>query len=87
MLRLLLEEIFSFLQSVQTGCGAHPRVFFNANCALSLRIKRPGSEVGHSPPASAEGKNDCSYTSIPFYDFKTCKGTTLLLPSHKNSLL
>jgi hypothetical protein len=29
------------------------------------RLKRPGSEVCHSSPSSAEIKNECSYTSIP----------------------
>jgi hypothetical protein len=33
--------------------------------ALSLRIKRPGSEADHSPPYSAQVKNGWSYASIP----------------------
>jgi hypothetical protein len=33
--------------------------------ALSLGVKRPGREVDHSPPSSAEVKNACSYTSTP----------------------
>jgi len=36
---------------------------------LSLGIKRPGREVGHSPPSSAEVKNAWSYTSTPTYVF------------------
>jgi hypothetical protein len=31
--------------------------------ALSLGVKRPGRETGHSPPSSAEVKNAWSYTS------------------------
>jgi hypothetical protein len=33
--------------------------------ALSLGVKRPGSEADHSPPSSAEVKNVWSYTSTP----------------------
>jgi hypothetical protein len=33
--------------------------------ALSLGVKRPGREVDHSPPSSAEVKNAWSYTSTP----------------------
>jgi hypothetical protein len=29
------------------------------------RVKRPCREVNHSPPTSAEFKNECSYTSTP----------------------
>jgi hypothetical protein len=36
---------------------------------LSLRIKRPGRETDHSPPSSAEVKNEWSYTSTPQYVF------------------
>jgi len=31
----------------------------------SLGIKRPGCEADHSPPCTAEVKNECSYTSTP----------------------
>jgi hypothetical protein len=33
--------------------------------ALSLAVKRPGREADHSPPSSAEVKNEWSYTSTP----------------------
>jgi hypothetical protein len=33
--------------------------------ALSLLVKRPVRETGHSPPSSAEVKNAWSYTSTP----------------------
>jgi hypothetical protein len=35
--------------------------------AISLGVKRPGSEADHSPPPSAEVKNAWSYTSTPQY--------------------
>jgi hypothetical protein len=35
---------------------------------LSLEVKRPGSEADHSPPSSAEAKNERSNTStFPYY--------------------
>jgi hypothetical protein len=37
--------------------------------ALSLGVKRPEREAGHSPPSSAEVKNVWSYTSTPQYTF------------------
>jgi hypothetical protein len=33
--------------------------------ALSPQVKRPGREVDHSPPSSAEVKNAWGYTSTP----------------------
>jgi hypothetical protein len=33
--------------------------------ALSLGVKRPEREVDHSPPSSAEVKNEWTYTSAP----------------------
>jgi hypothetical protein len=38
--------------------------------ALSPRVKRPGREADHSPPASAEAKKMWIYTSTPLYAFK-----------------
>jgi len=32
---------------------------------LSLNVKQPGCEANHSPPSSAEVKNDWSYASNP----------------------
>jgi hypothetical protein len=37
--------------------------------AVSLGVKRPGREAGHSPPYTAEVKNAWSYTSSPQYAF------------------
>jgi hypothetical protein len=35
--------------------------------ALFLGVKRPGREVDHSPPCSAEVKNAWSYTFTPIH--------------------
>ena len=32
---------------------------------LSLRVKRPGSDVGHLPPCFSDVKNEWSFASIP----------------------
>jgi hypothetical protein len=46
---------FSFLHSVQAGCGAHcPKGTWGA---LSPGVKRPVHEADHSPSSSAEIKN------------------------------
>jgi hypothetical protein len=37
--------------------------------ALSLGVKRPGHEAGHSPPSSPRSKNEWSYTSTPQHAF------------------
>jgi hypothetical protein len=37
--------------------------------ALSLGVKLPGREANHSPPSSAEVKNEWSYTSASLYAF------------------
>jgi len=47
----------------ETHSGAHPSSYPMGTGAFSLRIKRPGREVDHSPPPSAEVKNAWSYTS------------------------
>jgi hypothetical protein len=42
--------------------------------------KRPGRETDHPPPCRAEVKNEWSYTHVPPWVFKVCKGTTLPWP-------
>jgi hypothetical protein len=45
---------FSFSLFVQTGCGAHP-----ASCTMGTGGRaRPGRDVDHSPPSSAEVVNE-----------------------------
>jgi hypothetical protein len=38
--------------------------------ALSLGVKQPGHEAGHSPPSSAKVKNAWRYISTPQYAFR-----------------
>jgi hypothetical protein len=45
---------FSLHHSVQNGFGAHPASYPMGTRDLSLGVKRPGREVDHSPPSSAE---------------------------------
>jgi hypothetical protein len=47
---------FSLHHRFQTGSGAHSASYPMGTGALSLGVKRPGSEADHSPPPSAEGK-------------------------------
>jgi hypothetical protein len=50
-------ERFSFLQIAQSVSGDPHSVLFNGYWESFLGIKRPGREVYHSPPSSAEVKN------------------------------
>jgi hypothetical protein len=56
---------FSLLQNVQTDSEAHPITHSMGIGVLPRGIKRPRREVDHSPPSSAEVKNEWSYTSTP----------------------
>jgi hypothetical protein len=47
---------FSLRHRVQTDSGAHPTSCLVVNGALSLGVKRPGSEADHSSPFNAEVK-------------------------------
>jgi hypothetical protein len=47
---------FSLHHRVQTGSVSHPASYPMGTEALSLGVKRPGREAGHSPPYSAEVK-------------------------------
>jgi hypothetical protein len=49
---------FSLLHSIQTSSAAQPASYATVHRALSLEVKRAGCEDDHSPPASAEVKND-----------------------------
>ena len=51
-------------------------MFTNISCHLFIRyrgsflgLKRPGHEVNHSPPASANVKNEKTDTTTPHYAF------------------
>jgi hypothetical protein len=58
-------ENFSLHHRVQRGSGAHPASYPMGTGTLSLGVKRPRREADHSPPSSAEVKNEWSYTSTP----------------------
>jgi hypothetical protein len=47
---------FSLHHRVQNGSGAHPASYLTGTRALSLGVKRPGSEADHSLPSSVEVK-------------------------------
>ena len=47
--------------------------------AMPSRVKRPGRQFDHSPPSSAEVKNEWSHTSTSTRAFVMCGGITLLL--------
>jgi hypothetical protein len=51
--------------SLQTGSEVHPTSIQWVPGALSPGVKRPGREVDHSPPASAEVKKMWIYTATP----------------------
>ena len=67
----------TFLQNVQTGCGAHTAYCSVGTDVLSSGVKRPGHEAYHFPSYSAEIKNEWSYTPIPLYAFTVRRATTL----------
>jgi hypothetical protein len=54
---------------VQTGSGAHPASYTMGTGGSFPGIKRPGREVDHSTPTSAEVKKMWIYTSTPPYVF------------------
>jgi hypothetical protein len=53
----------SHLQNDQTYPGACPVSHSVGVGAVSRGVKRPGREVEHTPPSSADVKNKWSYTS------------------------
>jgi len=66
------------LQSVQTGCEAHPASYIQwANGVLSLEVTWLGRKNNPVMPSSAEFKKECSYTSAPPYAFMACTRTCL----------
>jgi hypothetical protein len=57
------------LHVVQTGSGVHPTSYPMGTVGSSPGVKRPGSEVDHSLPTSAEVKKMWIYASTPPYTF------------------
>jgi hypothetical protein len=56
-------RVKNFFHSVQTGF----EVLSNGYRGLFPRVKQPGRETDHSPPASADVKKTWVYTSTPPY--------------------
>jgi hypothetical protein len=50
--------IFLLPQIIQTGCGAHPAFCSVGTGVISPTVKRLERDVDHSPPSSAEVKNE-----------------------------
>ena len=76
----------SLIQNVQTGSGDHPTYSMGTGRSF-LEVKRPGREVGRSPPSSAEVKNKWSYTySSLVCPHGVCKDDITLLPLFISSL-
>ena len=60
------ESWFDFLlQNVRTPSEAQPAPIQWLPAAAFPGLERPGCKAGHSPPSSAEVKNEWSYTSAP----------------------
>ena len=51
-------RVFSLLQNVRTDSGAQPASYFVETWGSFLEVKRPKRHVDHSPPPSAEVKNE-----------------------------
>jgi hypothetical protein len=62
-------EEFSLLQIFQTGSEVHPPSYSLSTGNSFPGVKRPGREVDHSPPTSAEVKKMWIYTSTSPYAF------------------
>jgi hypothetical protein len=60
---------FSLLHVVQTGSGVHPASYPMGIGSFSSKVKRPGREADHSPPATTKVKKMWIYTSTPSYAF------------------
>jgi len=55
-------------------------VAYPASCSVDTRglflgVRWLMQEADHSPPSSAEGKNEWSYKPLLLYAFKACRGT------------
>jgi hypothetical protein len=56
---------FCFLQNFQTGSEGTPSLLCKGTDVPCLGVKRLGREFNHSPPSSADVKNEWRYTSVP----------------------
>jgi hypothetical protein len=62
-------ENFSLYHRVQNVSGAHPASYPMGTGPLSLGIKKPWHEAGHSPASSAEVKKRGAIPPLPQYVF------------------
>jgi hypothetical protein len=60
-----LDERGSMVRFPAAGSGAHPASYAMGASGSFSGVKRPGREADHSPLASAEVKNEWSYTFTP----------------------
>jgi hypothetical protein len=60
-------ELFLHATTSRPALGLNQPPFQWVPVALSLGVKRQGREADHSPPFSAEVKNEWRYTSTPLY--------------------
>jgi hypothetical protein len=65
-------RFFCFRHRVQTGSGPHPASYPTSTGDYFPGVKRPGREAEHSPPSSAEVKNEWSCTSTPYVFLTWC---------------
>jgi len=56
---------FLLSNTIQTDSGEPPSLLFNGYWGSYLEVKLPVREAGHSPPPSAEVKNEWSYATTP----------------------
>ena len=54
--------IYNLIINIQIDCGAHI-VSFSRYWVSFLGIRRPGREIDHSPPSSAEPRSEWNYKS------------------------
>jgi hypothetical protein len=60
---------FLFIIASRPALGSTQRLIQLVPGAIAQGIKLPGREADHSPPFSAEVKNEWNYTSTPQYVF------------------
>jgi hypothetical protein len=78
---------FSFSKTSRPALGLSQPPVQLVSGVLIVGVKQLGYEVDHSPPSSAEVKNEWSCTSVPPYAFMACRGNTLPVPLSVISVL